>query len=353
MSAGSYTGCMRVPHFVAAAFLLTACSSTSAQPSKRPSPTDVVATVGAMSITLAQVDDKALEQPVSSFGAMKLSQALYEARRAAVEELIATALMDQEAKTRGVDRAALIEQEITSKVPQVADAEVAAWYQANQSRVQGATLDQVRQPIRAYLLQERMQAARRQFVESLRSKTPVRVTLEPPRQQVAAANGATKGPAAAPVQIIEFSDFQCPYCQRAQSTVQQVLNTYGDRIQFVYRHFPLPSHPNARPAAEASQCAAEQDKFWPYHDKLFASPTQLSEADLKKHAAELGLDASKFDACVDSHKYKAQVDADAQAGEQAGVNGTPAFFINGRLLSGAQPFEAFKRIIDDELSSKR
>jgi protein-disulfide isomerase len=353
MSAGGYTGRMRLTHFIAAALLLTACSSTSAQPSKRPSPTDVVATVGATSITLAQVDDKALEQSVSSFGAMKLSQALYEARRTAVEELIAAALMDQEAKTRGVDRAALIEQEITSKVPQVADADVAAWYQANQSRVQGATLDQVRQPIRAYLLQERMQAARRQFVESLRSKTPVRVTLEPPRQQVAAANGATKGPAAAPVQIIEFSDFQCPYCQRAQSTVEQVLNTYGDRIQFVYRHFPLPNHPNARPAAEASLCAAEQGKFWPYHDKLFASPSQLSEADLKKHAAELGLDAPKFDACVESRKYKAQVDADAQAGEQAGVNGTPAFFINGRLLSGAQPFEAFKRIIDDELSSKR
>jgi protein-disulfide isomerase len=348
-----YTGCMRLTHVIVAGFLLTACSSTSAQPAKRPSPTDTVATVGAASITLAQIDDKALEQSASSFGTMKLSQALYEARRNAVEELIATTLMDQEAKTRGVDRAALVEQEITSKVPQVADADVAAWYQANQNRVQGATLDQVRQPIRAYLLQERMQSARRQFVESLKSKTPVRVMLEPPRQNVAAANGASKGPATAPVQIIEFSDFQCPYCQRAHSTIQQVLDTYGDRIQFVYRHFPLPNHPHARPAAEAAQCAAEQGKFWPYHDKLFASPSQLSEPDLKKHAAELGLDASKFDACVDSHKYKAQVETDAQAGEQAGVNGTPAFFINGRLLSGAQPFDAFKRIIDDELASKR
>jgi protein-disulfide isomerase len=348
-----YTGWMRLTHFIAAGLLLTACSSTSAQPTKRPSPTDVVATVGATSITLAQVDDKALEQSASSFGAMKLSQALYEARRSAVDELIATALMDQEAKTRGVDRAALVEKEITSKVPQVADAEVAAWYQANQSRVQGATIDQVRQPIRAFLLQERTQAARRQFVESLKNRTPVRVMLEPPRQNVTAANGARKGPATAPVQIVEFSDFQCPFCQRAHATVQQVLDTYGDRVQIVYRHFPLPNHPNARPAAEASQCAAEQGKFWPYHDKLFASPSQLSEADLKKHATQLGLDASKFDACVDSHKYKAQVEADAQAGEEAGVNGTPAFFINGRLLSGAQPFEAFKRIIDDELSSKR
>ena len=345
---------MHLKNFVgAAALLLTACSSTSAQPARRQSASDVVATAGTVSITLAQVDDKALEQPVANFGSLKLSQALYEARRTVIEELIATALLDQEAKARGVDRTKLVEEEITSKIPPVDDQAVAAWYQANQSRIQGASLDQVRQPIRAYLVQERMQAARQQFVETLKQKTPVRVTLEPPRQNVAAANAEAKGPATAPIQIIEFSDFQCPYCQRANPAVDQVLSTYGDRVHFVYRHFPLPSHPNARPAAEASQCAAEQGKFWPYHDKLFASSSQLGAADLKKHAVELGLDAAKFNSCVDARKYKAQVDADAQAGEEAGVNGTPAFFINGRMLSGAQPFEAFKRIIDDELSLKR
>ena len=344
---------MRLHSLIAAVLLLTACSSTSAQPARRQSASDVVATVGAVSITLGQVDDKALEQPVASFGSMKLSQALYESRRNVVDELVATALLDQEAKARGVDRAKLVEEEITSKVPQVDDQTVAAWYQANQNRVQGASLDQVRQPIRTYLLQEQMQAAREQFVDTLKRKTPVRVMLEPPRQNVSAANAEGKGPATAPIQMIEFSDFQCPYCQRANPAVDQVLTTYGDRVHFVYRHFPLPSHPNARPAAEASQCAAEQGKFWPYHDRLFANPSRLGNTDLKQHAVELGLDAAKFNACVDAHKYKTQVDADAQAGETAGVNGTPAFFINGRMLSGAQPFEAFKRIIDDELSLKR
>ncbi len=351
--ARSYTGAMRLTPLIAAAFLLTACMPTSAQPSKRQSAADVVATVGGTTITLAQVDDKALEQPASSFGSVKLSQALYDARRNAVEELVATALLDQEAKKRGVERAALIEQEIMSKVPQVRDEEVAAWYQANQARVQGASFEQVQQPIRAYLLQERTQSARQQYIEKLKSATPVRVMLEPPRQIVAAANGATRGPSSAPVKIIEFSDFQCPYCQRAHPTVEQVLNAYGDRVQLVYRHFPLRNHPNARPAAEASQCAAEQDKFWQYHDRLFANQSRLGPADLKQHAAELGLDAAKFDACVDTHKYKSQIDADMQDAEQAGVNGTPAFFINGRMLSGALPFEAFKRVIDDELSNKR
>jgi len=344
---------MRHTCFVAAALLLTACSSTSAQPAPRQLPNDVVATVGAVSISLAQVDDKALEQPVANFGSLKLAQALYEARRSVVDELIANALFEQEAKSRGVEPSKLVEQEITSKVQQVDDQTVAAWYESNKSRVQGATLDQVRQPIRAYLLQERVQAARQQFVDTLKRKTPVRILLDPPRQKVAAANAESKGPKTAPIEIVEFSDFQCPYCQRANPTLNQVLSTYGDRIHFVYRHFPLPSHPNARPAAEASQCAAEQGKFWAYHDKLFANPSKLGDSDLRQHAVDLGLDASKFNACVDSHKFRAQVDADAQAGEEAGVNGTPAFFINGRVLSGAQPFEAFKRIIDDELALKR
>lgn len=128
--------------------------------------------------------------------------------------------------------------------------------------------------------------------------------------------------------------------------------TYGDRIRFVYREYPLPNHQNAHIAAEAGQCANEQGKFWPYHDRLFANQQRLSLPDLKQHAAELGLDTTRFNACVDSHKYAAVVDADIKMGNAAGVDGTPAFFINGRLISGAQPFEAFKRIIDEELSRK-
>ena len=105
-------------------------------------------------------------------------------------------------------------------------------------------------------------------------------------------------------------------------------------------------------AAEAGQCANEQGKFWPYHDRLFANQQKLSVPDLKQHAAELGLDAAKFNACLDSHKYLPVVEADIKMGNDAGVNGTPAFFINGRMISGAQPFEAFKRIIDEELARK-
>jgi len=131
-----------------------------------------------------------------------------------------------------------------------------------------------------------------------------------------------------------------------------VFATYGDRIHFVYREYPLPNHQYAKVAAEAGQCANEQGKFWPYHDRLFANQQRLTVPDLKDHAVQVGLDAPRFNACLDSHKYAAAVEADIKAGNDAGVNGTPAFFINGRMISGAQPFDAFKKIIDEELSRK-
>jgi protein-disulfide isomerase len=330
-----------------------AACSTAAQQARTQSPTDVVATVGSTTITLAQVDEQAMQQPAGSFGNVKLAQALYQARHAALEELIGDALIAQEAAARGIDRNVLVQQEILSKAAAPTDEDVNAFYRANQERLRGATLDQVRSAIGNYLTDDRKRAAREAYVERLKGKTAVRVMLEAPRSSVSAASGASKGPADAPVEIIEFSDFQCPYCLSAHPTVKRLLDTYGDRVHFVYRHYPLPNHPNARPAAEASQCANEQGKFWPYHDRLFANPTKLSDADLKRHAAELGLDSPKFDACFDSHKFKSVIDADVKTANELGVNGTPAFFINGRMVSGAQPFEVFKRVIDEELEFKK
>ena len=189
--------------------VLTGCSPTSAQQAKRPAPGEVVATVGGAPITLAEVDDKALEQPAANFGSAKLSQALYEARRAALDELIANRLIDEAAKAQGVDRSALIEKEITAKIAPVSDTEITAWYQTNQGRLQGAPLDQVRQPIRAFLVQERMQGIRATYIDALKSRTRVAVTLEPPRQKVAMVSSSpSRGPASAPVEVVDFSDFQ-------------------------------------------------------------------------------------------------------------------------------------------------
>ncbi len=332
---------------------LVACSSSAQQSTRAQAGTDVVATVGATSITLSEVDDKALQQPAGNFGNLKLSMAVYEARRAAIDEIVGEKLIAQESKTRGVTTAALMDQEIGSKIAAVTDADVLAWYSANPGRVQGAPIDQVRAPIKSLLTQERTATVYQAYVDQLKTKTPVRVTLDPPRERVSVTGSASKGPAAAPIELIEFSDFQCPYCLRAYPTINQVLSTYGDKIRFVYRHYPLPSHPGARPAAEASQCAAEQGQFWQYYEKLFADQTRLSDEGLKQSAAALGMDMTRFNACVDTHKYKDRVETDIREGNDVGVSGTPAFFINGRMLSGAQPFDAFKRIIDEELELKK
>jgi protein-disulfide isomerase len=336
-----------------AAIMLAGCSSTSAQQTRAPASTDIVATVGSESITLARVDEKAMQTPVGNFGNVKLSQALYEARRAVLDDLIDGILIQEDAKAQKTTADALIAREVTAKVPAPNDAEIAAWYEANKTRLQGAPFDQVRSGIRNLLIQQQTGAVRDAYISRLKTKTAVRVMLEPPRQVIATAGHPSRGPKDAPVEIVEFSDFQCPYCFHAHPTVNQVLAAYGDRLHFVYRHYPLSIHPNARAAAEAAACADEQGKFWPFHDDLFSDQSRMSDSDLKDRAAHVGVDAKRFNQCFESHKYKDQVEQDFKDGDEAGVNGTPSFFINGRLLTGAQPFDAFKRIIDEELAMKK
>src|SRR3984893_9623441 len=199
---------VRVAALATLVLVIGACS-TSAQQARQPSPGEIVATVGGVSITLEQVDEKALQEPAESFGSLKLSQALYEARRARANEMIGNVLLDQEAKRRGIERAALVEQEITSNAAPVTEADVAAWYQSNPQRVQGATLDQVRAPIKSMLAQERIQNVRDVYLNTLKAKTTVRVMLDPPRAAVRAGTSPAKGPAGAPIELIEFADFQC------------------------------------------------------------------------------------------------------------------------------------------------
>ena len=151
----------------------------------------------------------------------------------------------------------------------------------------------------------------------------------------------------APITLVEFSDFECPFCERHYPTMKQILSNYQGKVRLVYKHYPLSFHPNAQKAAESSECADEQGKFWEYHDKIFANqPNGLSADKFKQWAVELKLNAKKFNDCLDVGKYAAKVQADFQEGSQKGVNGTPATFVNGQLVSGAVPYESFKQIID-------
>lgn len=158
-----------------------------------------------------------------------------------------------------------------------------------------------------------------------------------------------EGPEFAKVTIIEFSDFQCPFCSRAVTTVKQVMDTYKDDVRVIWKHQPLPFHPNAMPAAEAAEAAREQGKFWQMHDLLFAHQSELSPAKYDEWAKQLGLDVDQFKASVEAHKNQKRIKEDSTLGNSIGANGTPTFFINGQLFVGAQPFEKFKQVIDAEL----
>ena len=182
------------------------------------------------------------------------------------------------------------------------------------------------------------------------AQTPQPVT----RYKVDEGGNPAVGPKTAPVTIIEFSDYQCPYCIQWDTQVyKRLLQAYPDKIRFVYRDFPLYSiHPEAEPAAEAADCAGEQGRYYDYHDKLFSEEVELGSAAYTQYASELGLDMAKFKDCLSSQRYKAEVTADYQYGSNLGVRSTPTFFINGIALIGAQPYETFKQIIDKELSGQ-
>ena len=166
-------------------------------------------------------------------------------------------------------------------------------------------------------------------------------------------SGRTLGPSNAPVTIVEFGDFQCPYCGQVESTLRALRNHYGNKLRIVYRDYPLGFHRYAIGAALAARCAGAEGKFWEYHDAIFANQGALSEADLKTLAAKLGLNTEQFDHCLDSREYEQAVERDQREGTRIGVRGTPYFLINGEALYGAQSYQAFKTAIDRALAQSR
>ncbi|MCC6764121.1 MAG: thioredoxin domain-containing protein [Deltaproteobacteria bacterium] len=306
---------------------------------------DVLATVGTKSFTRAEIEAQVKPKLI------EIEAQKYEILREGLDEAIAQELFTLEAAARKVTPAQLEEDEVAKKVPAPSDAEIQKLYDDNKEDLQGQTLEQVKPQIVEYLKAEKGQARRLAFIQELKAKYKTVDKLRAPTVEVATAGRPERGGAKAPVTIVEFSDYQCPFCKRGEDSVQKVVDTYGDKVRVVFRDYPLPFHERARPAAEAAACANAQGKFWEYNKKLFANQSALGDDNLKQYAKDLGLDTAKFDECYAKKPYSAAIDKDLADGVMAGVNGTPAFFINGRALSGAQPFEKFKEIIDEELAA--
>ncbi len=280
-----------------------------------------------------------------------LADKLHELRETRIQEMVIEHLLSKEAKALGVSAADLLEKQVDAKVAPPSKEEVAAFIATNRSRLpnEGQGMED---RIREFMLDKKRDQAREEYMKVLWERHKVEILLHPPRVSVNAPNDLSRGNANAPITLIEFSDFECPYCRRAQPVLRSLEKEYGDKIRFVFRHYPLPFHEQAPKASEAAQCAADQGQFWQFHAALFTEGTALAPADLKKTAGKLGLKQNQFDECLDSGRHAGRVAQDTAEGKQLGITGTPTFFVNGIRLVGAVPLERFKQIIDSELKAK-
>ena len=305
---------------------------------------EVLATVDGYEITRQEVEEIAPDQFIQA------KQQLFDITERALAQAIDTKLLDFQAEQEGLDVDGLVAREVLSKLPEPTEQQIDSIYNLYREQLNNASRETAAPQIIDFLERQQRSLAMQVYLAQLRSQHDVRNLLEPARIEVEAI-GPSRGPDDAPITLVEFSDFECPFCIRVLPTLDQIEETYGDQVRIVYRHFPLTGiHPNAQLAAEASLCADAQGKFWEMHDAIFEVRGKADAEELKTMAEGLGLDTELFGGCLDSGEFRGQVEADLEAGRQAGVTGTPALFINGRFLSGAQPFNVVSRVIDDELA---
>src|SRR6478752_10014962 len=299
----------------------SACAEESASAQSTPSaasnPDQVVAEVAGKPITLKDVDAKWEEFDAAERA--RVVQAMYQNRRNMLNQLVGDMLIENAAKAAGQPAAAYVEQDGAKRLPPVSEADVAQFFEQNKERAQGRTLDQLRGEIKPYLEERRRQQARAMLVDELLAKSgsTVKVMLDAPRYTVpTTAADPVRGNPSAPVTIIEFSDYQCPFCARVNPTLAKVRETYGDRVKIIFKDYPLPNHPQAPKAAEAARCAGDQQKYWEMHDAMFANQRALEVPALKQTARAIGLNGAAFDSCLDSSKYEATVRAGSELGDK-------------------------------------
>jgi protein-disulfide isomerase len=306
----------------------------------------IIAEVDSQPISLADVDRRIQEQLFDEkFPAGEDDPALYQARRDAINLIVDERLLAQQSEAVQMTGDEWLSAQVAD-LPAVTDGEVEEFFAQNQARfAPGSTLETLSAPIRQYL--EKMQEE--EVREKLREEAVVVISL-PRERKTVAATGYSIGPETAPITIVEFSDFQCPYCSRVVPTIKEIVARYPEQVRIVFRHLPLSFHAQARIAAYGSICAGNQGRFWEYHDLLFENQRALQREQLSAYAASLDLDMENFEACMSAPETEALVAADLAAAETLGASGTPAFFVNGIFLSGAQPIEAFDELIQEELS---
>lgn len=339
---------MRTAALLVYALVLTRCAAVGGS-GANPS---IVAHVDTEVITSAELD-AATRSDVA-----KLSRdydvQVYETKRRALDSLLFRKLVERKARDVGMEPDAFLTQELGKRSEKPKDEDVRLFYEANKEKLGSKSYDEVAPRVLEFMAQQKRSEAIVGYYAELRKSGNVRVLLTAPpvvREQVG-TDGPSLGPETAPVVIVSFSDFECPYCSKGKATLEQVRERYPDRVRIVFRHYPLPFHANAEGAAQASECAHEQGKFWAMHDFMFANQGSLDPEGLAEGARAVGLDSGAFEICLRSGRADAIVQASMEEGARLGVRGTPHFFVNGIALSGAQPLERFVELIERELAAR-
>ncbi|REJ76885.1 MAG: hypothetical protein DWQ36_16395 [Acidobacteria bacterium] len=307
---------------------------------------ELVARVDGRGITMAELEASVEAQ------LRQLEMQRHTLLEGALAGIVDKALLAREAEARGISLAELLATEVESKTPEVTDVDVDTWYAQNRDRVGNNPKEQIAPQIREFLQRQRGAGETTRLLDELRAKYEVQLLFEPLRHEFDLTSATWKGSESAPVTLVEFSDFQCPACRGFNPILGELLAEYPEKVRVAFLQSPLRNiHPQAQEAAEASLCARDQDKFWQYHDALFADQSKLAVAELKATANTLGLDMEEFEACLAEDRYAAQVQSDLDQAMKVGASGTPSVFINGRPITpGRVPsLDSLKAIVDDEL----
>ncbi len=322
----------------AAPLLLVAASAASNDVC--PTPDNAVLEINGSKLTLTDLERK---DPQLLFAARS---SYYEAQKKAIDGYVDQYLLDEQAKAENLTVDQLLDKHVNSTIAKDPSEEaLRVYYEGVDTAL---PYEAVRPQIVESLRQRRIAKAKAAYMHSLRSKSQVAVLLAAPRAQIELKDAALRGPQTAPIVVVEYADYECPYCQQAQPQLDKLESAYRGKIAFVFKDMPLPMHAHAEKAAEATRCAEQQGKYWEYHDALFARK-QLDDAGLKSAAHELKLDEGAFDKCLQSGATAAGIRTSSQEAQALGVQGTPTLFINGKPYSGALSFDKLQAAIEEEL----
>lgn len=311
---------------------------------KAPKGSAEVASVNGQRITLAdlpQIDDRlaGLE--------FQWQQQKFQLIEAELNQLIQDRLLTAAAAAQGMTQAQLITTEVNQKI-NITDQDISDWYTQNRERLNGAKLSDLSPKIKQFLYQSEYERLLKNLVQQIEAENSVVYQLEPIRANLDVNNAPIIGSQTAPVTVVEFLDYECPFCRKFVETLSQIEQNYGEKVRFVYRQYPLNIHPNAFKAAEAALCAHDQDKFAEMHSLLLAESIGIDE--LKDKAERLGLNMAQFQTCLDSNLPAQQIQRDMQQGNRWGITGTPTVFINGiPISSSALSYEEMTKVIDQEI----